>query len=142
MLNAKERKRLADLLGMTASGHDGEALNAMRMAHAFLHERGLTIREVVNGRHLDLAPVLAFLLKQLAVERAKVAGLQQALEQKTAAPDKRTGRCQHCGQPFVPKNHGRVPKYCSVACRQAANCAGCASKKRPGWAAFYTNHSI
>ena len=133
----------APMLGMTASGHDGEALNAMRMAHAFLHERGLTIREVVNGRHLDLAPVLAFLLKQLAVERAKVAGLQQALEQKTAAPDKRTKRtCQHCRRLFTPNPRGPAPKYCSATCRQAAYNAGCASKRRPGWAAFYTNHSI
>jgi len=140
MLNAKERKRLGDVLALTASTHDGEAIAAMRTAHAYLHEHGLTIRDVVSGKHLDLAPALSFLLKQLATEQARVAWLQQALAARkpAATPQRNKRACQHCGKLFAPKNHGRVPKYCSVACRQAANGAGWHGK-RSSW---YNNHSV
>jgi len=49
-----DRLRLVRLLGMTGSKHDGEALNAMRMANKMLGENKTTWAEV-----LDMPPPLA-----------------------------------------------------------------------------------
>ena len=42
------RDRLTKLLGMTQSSHDGEALNAMRLANRTLAENRITWREVLG----------------------------------------------------------------------------------------------
>lgn len=42
-----DRDRIAKLLGMTGSRHDGEALNAARMADALVRELGLTWTDVL-----------------------------------------------------------------------------------------------
>jgi hypothetical protein len=46
-LNVDTRLRLAKLLGMMGSDHDGEALNAARMADRLVHESGVTWFDVV-----------------------------------------------------------------------------------------------
>jgi hypothetical protein len=46
-LATAERERLARLLGMVGSAHDGEALNAARLADRFVRERGLTWPDVI-----------------------------------------------------------------------------------------------
>jgi hypothetical protein len=46
LLTDADRERLARLLGMIGSCHDGEALNA-RLADRFIRERGLTWSEVI-----------------------------------------------------------------------------------------------
>lgn len=48
-----DRNRLAKLLGMIGSAHDGEALNAARMAHTLVRTAGVTWEEV-----LDKAPTI------------------------------------------------------------------------------------
>lgn len=46
-LNVAERRRLARLLGMVGSSHDGEALNAARLADRMVRDAGLTWHEVL-----------------------------------------------------------------------------------------------
>jgi hypothetical protein len=46
-LNVDTRLRLARLLGMTGSAHDGEVVNAARLADRLVRENGLTWRDVV-----------------------------------------------------------------------------------------------
>jgi hypothetical protein len=46
-LNAATRLRLARLLGMIGSGHDGEALNAARMADRLVRHHGITWLDVI-----------------------------------------------------------------------------------------------
>lgn len=41
--------RLAQLMGMTGSVHDGEAINALRLANKWLAEHKLTWAELLNG---------------------------------------------------------------------------------------------
>lgn len=48
-----DRNRLAKLLRMIGSAHDGEALNAARMAHTLVRTAGLTWDEI-----LDKAPTI------------------------------------------------------------------------------------
>jgi len=49
LLDADQGKRLANLLGMMGSSHDGEALNAARLADRLVRARGLTWHEVINA---------------------------------------------------------------------------------------------
>ena len=42
VISAADRDRLAKLLGMTGSAHDGEALNAARLASALVRQAGIT----------------------------------------------------------------------------------------------------
>ena len=42
-------ERLARLLGMIGSSHNGEALNAARMADRFVRQCGLTWHQVINA---------------------------------------------------------------------------------------------
>jgi len=42
--------RFIKLMGMTGSIHDGEALNALRMANAILAETGMSWEEFIKGR--------------------------------------------------------------------------------------------
>lgn len=44
-----DRGRLAKLMGLTTSVHDGEALNALRMANKMLSDAKLTWSEVIGG---------------------------------------------------------------------------------------------
>lgn len=46
-LSPQDRHRLARLLGMTGSAHDGEALNAARLADRLLKDRGVTWTDAV-----------------------------------------------------------------------------------------------
>jgi hypothetical protein len=46
-LAAADRQRLAKLLGMAGSQHDGEALNAARLANRMVRERGITWFDVM-----------------------------------------------------------------------------------------------
>jgi hypothetical protein len=57
-LNVDTRLRLARLLGMTGSAHDGEVVNAARLADRLVRENGLTWRDVVApvGRGLASVP--------------------------------------------------------------------------------------
>jgi hypothetical protein len=48
LLDPRHGERLARLLGMMGSSHDGEALNAARMADKFVRDHGLTWHQVVN----------------------------------------------------------------------------------------------
>lgn len=48
-LTPNDRERLIKLLGMIGSNADGEALNAARLAHKLLQDRGMTWRQVVGG---------------------------------------------------------------------------------------------
>lgn len=48
-MNDEKRKRLIQLMGMTGSKHDGEALNAIRLANRVLGELGITWEETLNG---------------------------------------------------------------------------------------------
>lgn len=43
-----DRDRLAKLLGMMGSAHDGEALNAARMAHTLVRQAGMTWEDVLR----------------------------------------------------------------------------------------------
>jgi hypothetical protein len=47
LLDADETTRLVRLLGMLGSAHDGEVLNAARMADRFVRERGLTWSQLI-----------------------------------------------------------------------------------------------
>ena len=44
-----DRSRLAQVLGMMGSAHDGEALNAARVAVRMLKEAGLTWPQMLDG---------------------------------------------------------------------------------------------
>jgi hypothetical protein len=46
-LSPQDRQRLARLLGMTGSAHDGEALNAARLADRLVKDRGATWPDVL-----------------------------------------------------------------------------------------------
>jgi hypothetical protein len=46
-LSPQDRHRLARLLGMTGSAHDGETLNAARLADRLVKDRGATWSEVL-----------------------------------------------------------------------------------------------
>jgi hypothetical protein len=48
LLDPQAADRLAKLLGMIGSHHDGEALAAARKAHQCLHQLGLTWRDVIR----------------------------------------------------------------------------------------------
>ena len=48
LLDPQAADRLAKLLGMIGSQHDGEALAAARKAHQCLHQLGLTWRDVIH----------------------------------------------------------------------------------------------
>jgi hypothetical protein len=48
-LSAATRQRLARLLGVMGSDHDGEVLNAARMADRLVREQGATWHEVVGS---------------------------------------------------------------------------------------------
>ena len=48
-LSDSDRTRLARLLGMTGSQHDGEALNAARLAHRLIRERKTTWEQVISN---------------------------------------------------------------------------------------------
>lgn len=56
MLNEKEVKQLAAILGMMGSSSDGEALNAARLADNFIKQRKLTWY-VVFGNVAEAPPV-------------------------------------------------------------------------------------
>ena len=46
-MNPLHRRRLGQLLGMTASEHDGEALNALRLAQSFMRQHEITWFDVL-----------------------------------------------------------------------------------------------
>lgn len=48
-MNEDKRKRLFQLMGMTGSKHDGEALNAVRLANRLLGELGISWEEALTG---------------------------------------------------------------------------------------------
>jgi hypothetical protein len=48
VLTEDDLDRLAKLLGMVGSAHDGEALSAARMAHRMLTDLGLTWHDVIK----------------------------------------------------------------------------------------------
>lgn len=48
-LQANDITRLSNLLGMTGSAHDGEALNAVRLANALLAKHRLAWNAVIAG---------------------------------------------------------------------------------------------
>ena len=48
MLTPDKRKRLIQLLGMIGSNHDGEALNAAKMAQRLIGGEGMTWQEVLD----------------------------------------------------------------------------------------------
>jgi hypothetical protein len=48
-LNALDRARLAKLLGMVGSAHDGEALNAARLADQLVRARALQWADVLSA---------------------------------------------------------------------------------------------
>lgn len=47
-LDSRERQRLWRLLGMVGANHDGEALNAARLADRLVRSRGLTWEQVIG----------------------------------------------------------------------------------------------
>ena len=47
-LSAELRTRIAKLLGMCGSAHDGEVLNAARKADALVREHGLTWPSIIG----------------------------------------------------------------------------------------------
>lgn len=47
-MTEEKRKRLFQLMGMTGSKHDGEALNAVRLANRVLGELGITWEEALE----------------------------------------------------------------------------------------------
>ena len=49
MLSPDKRTRLIQLLGMIGSSHDGEALNAARLAQRLIGGEGMTWEEVFDG---------------------------------------------------------------------------------------------
>ena len=49
VLAAETRSRLAKLLGMVGSTHDGEALNAARMADKLVREAGVSWADTLGG---------------------------------------------------------------------------------------------
>ena len=55
MLSPDKRKRLIALLGMIGSSHDGEALNAAKLAQKLIGAEALSWEEVFNGAG-DSAP--------------------------------------------------------------------------------------
>lgn len=86
-LPAKTRDRLQKLLGMTGSAHDGEALNALRLATTLMQQNGMTWAEVLAGapaaaRRPTAADAAA--IRRDAYERGVQMGrlnLQQACEE-------------------------------------------------------------
>jgi hypothetical protein len=51
-LQTIDRVRIAKLLGMTGSTHDGEAVNAMRLANRIVRESGVTWYDVIGATAL------------------------------------------------------------------------------------------
>ena len=81
-LPATDQRRLVQLLAMSDSASDGEALNAVRLTHALVKKHGLTITEAIDGigaaqvQALDLQRLTK--LQEAAFERGRQAGLQEA----------------------------------------------------------------
>jgi hypothetical protein len=50
VIGEPDRKRLAQFLGMVGSAHDGEALNAVRLANKLLQKLKLQWADVLNGQ--------------------------------------------------------------------------------------------
>jgi hypothetical protein len=78
-----ERRRLEQLLGMTGSVHDGEALNALRLAHRLVAGHGLTLVEALTaaaGQAIELKRLTA--LEKDAYER----GYRKGVEDGEAPP--------------------------------------------------------
>jgi hypothetical protein len=72
LLDPAASERLARLLGMIGSAHDGEALNAARMADQLVRQRGLTWPDIITPTPpalfvpLSRAPTSALEWRQLA----------------------------------------------------------------------------
>jgi hypothetical protein len=54
LLEADEATRLVRLLGMLGSAHDGEVLNAARMADRFVRERGLMWTQIIQPKPAEV----------------------------------------------------------------------------------------
>jgi hypothetical protein len=91
-LPEQARVRLVRLLGMTGSAHDGEALNALRLAQRVAAEHGVTLTDVLAsastavaapGPELDLKRLA--LLEKEAFERGFAAGGKAAMAEGAPA---------------------------------------------------------
>ncbi len=65
-LDEHDRERLIRLLGMTGSDHDGEAINAVRLAGRLLQSKGVRWRDVILPQ-----PELPFRSRPHAPERRR-----------------------------------------------------------------------
>ena len=54
-LPPEQHRRLVQLLGMMGSDHNGEVLNAARLAQRLVRDHGLTWEEVMTGIATDIA---------------------------------------------------------------------------------------
>jgi hypothetical protein len=77
-LDPSEQRRLTQILGMTGSAHDGEALNAVRLACRLISEAGLTWTDIVTApppAEIDLKRITA--LEESAFQRGYQKGLEE-----------------------------------------------------------------
>jgi len=67
-LTDADRQRLAAILGMLGSEHQGERDNAALQAEAFRRKHGLTWEELIQGK-LIVVPRVVYVDRQVIVER-------------------------------------------------------------------------
>lgn len=85
-----ETSRLTHLLAMTASPHDGEALNAARLAWKFMREMGINFQDVVEGKGMPQGHSA----REKAYEEGYEAGYAQGFREGQATPRPRPGSWQ------------------------------------------------
>jgi len=85
-----DRERLAAVLGMMGSDHDGEALNAARTACRLLKTAGLTWPQVIDGNRVVVA-VLNQLLAENKELRAEVDRLRRSVTVRPPQPAHTSG---------------------------------------------------
>ena len=68
------QRRLLQLIGMSGSAHDGEALNAIRLAHRLAAEHGCTLTEAIETAPAEIDLIRLATLEEDAFQRGFEAG--------------------------------------------------------------------
>jgi hypothetical protein len=143
-----EQQRLARLLGMLGSAHDGEVLNAARLAQRLLATANMTWTELVatppalTPAEIDLARIAQ--LEADAFERGRRAGLAEQTQGFTSWP-LLADHCLHqCGRLLTPWETGFLADFIArrwtvptakqhpIFARIAARCGVPLPADRPG----------
>lgn len=85
-MTPEKRTRLIQLLGMIGSSHDGEALNAARLAQRLLGSEGLTWEEAMNGHGGGYTEEAVRTVVTEAYDKGFQDGITKALKENPLGP--------------------------------------------------------